>query len=139
MRRESATGATPHSANAIRLSDATQHATWSVWAIGLFQQKRLLEDIKTTMPHYPLGGTATMKGDDEWWARKVKEATVKSLKDDGIVRPPNRVSEEFEDVVTTLEKKAWLAKEAKAVKINGVLQADYNSINSPTRVNMINS
>jgi hypothetical protein len=66
-----------------------------------------------------------MKGDDEWWARKAKEATVKSLKDDGIMRPPNRVAEEFEDVVTTLEKKQWIAKEAKAVKSNGLLQADY--------------
>jgi len=85
----------------------------------------LLEDILPTMPHYPLGGADTMKGDDEWWARKAKEATVKSLKDDGIMRPPNRLAEEFEDVVTTLEKKQWIAKEAKAVKSNGLLQADY--------------
>ena len=130
MRRESATSAASNSANAIRLSDATQHATWSVWAIGLFQQERLLEDIKPTMPHYPLGGADTMKGDDEWWARKAKEATVKSLKDDGIVRPPNRLAEDFEDVVTTLDKKQWTAKEAKAVK---------QITNLPTRMSMTSS
>ena len=37
----------------------------------------------------------------------------------------NRLAEDFEDVVTSLDKKQWTAKEAKAVKINGVLQADY--------------
>ena len=60
MRRESATSAASNSANAIRLSDATQHATWSVWAIGLFQQERLLEDIK----HAPLpsGGSRHYEG-----------------------------------------------------------------------------
>ena len=99
----SATGAsaTANPASAVRLTDATQYATWSMWAIGLFQQARLLEDIKPTMPHYPQGGAATMKGDDEWWARRVKEATVKSLKDDGFVRPPVREAEDFDDAVTS--------------------------------------
>jgi hypothetical protein len=54
----SATGAsaTANPASAVRLTDATQYATWSMWAIGLFQQARLLEDIKPTMPHYPYNG-----------------------------------------------------------------------------------
>ena len=123
----SATGAsaTANPASAVRLTDATQYATWSMWAIGLFQQARLLEDIKPTMPHYPQGGAATMKGDDEWWARRVKEATVKSLKDDGFVRPPVREAEDFDDAVTSLDKKQWQARENKKMKANGVLQADY--------------
>ena len=47
----------------VKLIDATQYPTWSVWTIGLFQQERLLEDLKTTMPHYPLGGPAILKED----------------------------------------------------------------------------
>ena len=101
----------------VKLIDATQYPTWSVWTIGLFQQERLLEDLKTTMPHYPLGGPAILKEDADWWARKTKEATIKTLKEDGITRPPLKEAEEFDVATTTLDKKNFEAKEKKLVKI----------------------
>ena len=112
----SLTSATSASAT-VKLIDATQYPTWSVWTIGLFQQERLLEDLKTTMPHYPLGGPAILKEDADWWARKTKEATIKTLKEDGITRPPLKEAEEFDVATTTLDKKNFEAKEKKLVKI----------------------
>lgn len=85
---------------AVKLIDATQYPTWSVWTVGLFQQERLLEDLLTTMPNYPLGGPAILKADKEYWARKTKEITIKTLKEDGFARPPTKIAEDHDGVVT---------------------------------------
>jgi len=57
------------------------------------------------MPNYPLGGPVILKEDAEWWARKTKEATIKTLKEDGITRPPLKEAEDFDVSTTTLDKK----------------------------------
>jgi hypothetical protein len=110
---------------AVKLIDATQYPTWSVWTIGLFQQERLLEDLQTTMPNYPLGGPAILKADKEWWARKTKEITIKTLKEDGFTRPPTKIADDHDGAVTTLDKKTWDAKEKKLAKEADVRIADY--------------
>jgi len=109
----------------IKLTDATQYKAWMVWAIGLFMQERLLCEVKKTMPHYPQNSTNTLKSDQEWWDRKTKEATIKALKDDGLVRPPIRIAEVFDASTTTLDKKAFELKEKAAVKNYETLLANY--------------
>ena len=112
----------------VKLVDSTQYPTWSIWTIGLFQQERLLEDLEETMPNYPLGGPAILAADTEWWTRKTKEATIKTLKDDRCTRPPTRLVEEFDVSTTDLDKKSFEAREKKLAKISKARTAEYMAL-----------
>ena len=79
------------SKSVVRLEDATQYGPWSLWAIGLFVQGRILEDIDPSLQNYPIGGKNTIAADKEWWIRITKQQAIKILKDDGFSRPIVRI------------------------------------------------
>ena len=114
--------------SAIRLDDATQYVPWAIWAIDLFIQARLLEDVALTLPHYPLGGPATLDADKEWWLRHTKQETIKILRDDAIVRPHIRPPVKFDANETDLVQKVFLHREATAAKENADALAAFKKV-----------
>jgi hypothetical protein len=111
---------TPHSdaKSIVRLEDATQFDSWSKWAINLFVHARILEDVDTAQPHYPIGGKATLAADTEWWHRLAKQQAIKVLKDDGVCRPILRIEIKYDKDDTVLTKAVFDKKEAAAMKAN---------------------
>ena len=111
---------TPHTdaKSIVRLEDATQFDSWSKWAINLFVHARILEDVDTAQPHYPIGGKATLVADTEWWHRLAKQQAIKVLKDDGVCRPILRIEIKYDKDDTVLTKAIFDKKEATAMKAN---------------------
>ena len=115
--------------SAIRLEDATQYIPWAKWAISLFVQARILADLPTSIPHYPLGGPATLAADLEWWTRSTKQETIKVLRDDAITRPQLRRELKCGPDETPQEKKAFaIARETAAMKDNAEAIAVYTKV-----------
>ena len=114
--------------SAIRLEDATQYIPWAKWAISLFVQARILADLPTSIPHYPLGGPATLAADLEWWTRSTKQETIKVLRDDAITRPQLRRELKCSPDETPQEKKAFAIRETAAMKDNAEAIAVYTKV-----------
>ena len=115
------------SKSAIRLDDATQYLAWAKWAITIFTKTRLLEEVPLDLPNYPLDGPRTLASDKEWWERRSKQETIKTLKDDGVIRPHLRLEVKFDDAPegTVMDKKAWAKKETTAMAVNAEVLIQY--------------